>query len=150
MRKKCSQCGFVNFIADESCKKCGSDKLFKTLVSDSLLIKTLPNESRKLPIWGYPIFFILALIAEFVALLPILANLGMRHSANAAVTDWERSAQFWIFILHLPSSVVPWLFTQFGEIFSVFYLFVPFTQIIFWTFFLPFIWKKLNNCMESN
>lgn len=140
MRKKCSQCGLVNFVFDEICKKCGSDKLFKFDIPNNEAVET----PKKLPLWAYLIFLVLAVIIEFITLLPELASMGMRHSANTPLSDYERVAQFWIFLMNIPSTLIPWLLTFWGEIFSTFYIFVPFTQIIFWTFFLALIWKKLE------
>jgi hypothetical protein len=112
----------------------------------------LPGEvtrTTQFPLWGYPIVFVLAVLIEFLACLPGLANLGMRHSASAAVSDWELRAQFWLFVLHLPTAAVPWVLSKVSQVFSTFYIFVPFTQIIFWTIILRVIWQRLARLREA-
>lgn len=150
-RKKCSQCGLVNFIADESCKRCGSDKLFKTLVSDNPVNGNLLNDSidpaikRKLiSIGSYFLYFFLAVIVEFFALLPVLANIGFRHSARAPLTDFERKSQFWAFVLNIPSSIIYWILEEINEAFGILFLFIPITQVIFWIVCFVLLWKKVK------
>ncbi len=149
MRKKCSSCGLICFDSDEICKRCGSKQLFNNKLSEVEAVELSPKSSKKLPFWSYIIFFVIAVIIEFVSLLPGLANMGMRHSANAPLSDSERTAQLWFFILNLPFALLPWLLTQISQIFDIFYLFVPFAQIIFWTIFLAYLWKRLKTFMES-
>jgi hypothetical protein len=149
MRKKCPQCGLICFPANEVCQRCGSQTLIESVAGDDKPLEREVIEEKTVPFWAYLIFFVLAVLIEFLALMPALANLGMRHSANAAVSDSERRAQFWIFILHLPSALLPWMCSQISEVFSIFYLLVPFAQIIFWTWFLAFLWKRLAGFMKS-
>ena len=144
MRKKCSQCGMICFASDEICGRCGAKTLFEIQLPSDTTSENIEIGQNKISWWGYLIFFVLAVIIEFFALLPILANIGWRHSANAPMSDFERKSQFWAFVLHLPTVIVPWTLNQLIDIFSPFYLFIPFTQIIFWTFCLAFIWKRLE------
>lgn len=149
MRKKCSNCGLICFASDEICRRCESKKLFKINDNDDSTQNRLESNQNRIPWWGYIIFFFIAVVIEFFALLPVLANIGWRHASGAPLSDYERSSQFWAFVLNLPTVLIPWILNQLIEIFTPFYLFVPFTQIIFWTFFLAFLWKKLKIFMES-
>lgn len=142
MRKKFVSCGLIGFATDKICRRCGSDKIFKYPESDEL--QKNPVDSKKnLPVWSYLICFVLACIIEFIALLPVLANIGWRHSAAAPVSKTESEFQIAAFVLHLPSSFLYWLPYPFDGAFAL--LLIPFTQLIFWTLFLSFLWRKIQN-----
>lgn len=145
MRKKCASCELIGFANDEVCRRCGSDKIFKYPEPEEL--PKIPVDSKKnLPIWSYLICFVLACIIEFIALLPVLANLGMRHSAAAPVSEFEKNSQIAAFILHLPTSIFAYVFWGYGGEFI--FINAPFIQIIFWTLIFAKLWRKINNKLK--
>src|SRR5690348_15614338 len=121
MRKKCAACGLICFATDEVCGRCGSKEFHQPQITSDTDSEKVELRQIKLPWWGYIVCFFLALSIEFIALLPVLANIGWRHSAAAPVSASERSAEFWAFILHLPTVLIPWLPNQIIDIFSIFY-----------------------------
>jgi hypothetical protein len=144
MRKKCAKCGLICFAFVEICGRCGSTELFEPQISNDLKPESKQTKPIKIHWWGYLICFVLGVVIEFFALFPVLANIGWRHSAAAPISDSERSSQFWAFLLHLPTVLLPWMLNQIIDIFGIFYLFIPLTQIVFWTYFLAFISKRLK------
>ena len=148
MRKKCVSCGFICFITDETCKRCGSDNLapFPQQVEP-------PEGGRQysikpLSFWNYLVYFLCALVIEFVALLPILSSLGMRHTSGAPVSNFEFYSLIIIIILHLPTLLITWSLGQlFGEPMM---MLTPFMQILFWTFLFGYIARRKRTKAASN
>jgi hypothetical protein len=146
LRKKCAACGLIGFAGDESCRRCGGENLDRVPLSTAAPTENFPANSRKSPLLIYFLSFVLALVVESIALLPVLGTIGMRHSANAPVGQWEIDAARLFFILHLPSALPPYLFNSIipGNPITVLYFFVPFTQIVFWTGLFTYAARKLK------
>lgn len=144
MRKRCQNCGFINFESEVVCKKCGSGDLTLSAVTQNpVAVRQTPPKS-----WSflrYPICLALALIIEFFALFPVLANIGMRHSAAAPLSEYELRMQRYAFIFHLPTVLITYLLSGID---AVFFLLTPVTQVIFWMFFLLFVWKKIKGWLR--
>lgn len=130
-RKTCSQCGLVNFESDENCKRCGSDLILKSLAEQSVRFLEMPEKKTSN---GFLFSLIIALIIEGFLLFFLMAESGMRHSNNAPTS----TSEIIIYLFHLPTIILSWAI---GVMFAPF---VPITQIIFWTFLIQKIKKKLE------
>jgi len=73
----------------------------------------------------------LAVVIEFVALLPIFALMGTSHGSHAP-NEAELQVERLSFILHLPTVLIAWGLDKL-VLDNAFLLIVPITQIIFWT-----------------
>jgi hypothetical protein len=114
---------------------------------DKSPVAKLPDLAQRRSIAGYFIGFLLALVVEFFAAIPFLANIGQRHSSIAPETSFERISGYLAFISHLPTILPVYLFHKLfsPDWIGIFYLFVtPITQIIFWTWFLAYIFRKFR------
>lgn len=143
-RKKCNACGLITFASDEVCKRCGSDKLFKYAMPEDLPLDTEHSPKNNLPFWSYLVCFVLACVFECVALFPVLANIGWRHSSRAPKSEFEINSEFAAFMLHLPTSILIWLLKDFFIVIPLIFS-APIIQIIFWTFILTKFWRWMNN-----
>jgi hypothetical protein len=144
MRKKCVSCGLIAFAADEVCRRCGSDKLFKYSEPDKLP-ETAAVSKKNLSALDYFICLIFSCVFEFAAIFPILANLGWSHTSGGRPESsiLEKIYVLVIIITHIPSLIVGGLLSLFiGE--SGFFL-TPIIQIIFWTFLISHFWRKIQN-----
>lgn len=141
-RKKCNACGLIAFASDEVCKRCGSDKLFGYQMPEALPVTTNLSTEKSLPFWNYIVCFVLACVFECVAIFPVLANIGFRHSANAPVSDYERNSAVVAFILHLPTSAIAYISVHLDG--GLLFLLTPFIQIIFWTFMFSKLWRRIK------
>jgi hypothetical protein len=143
MKRKCSSCDLVCFATDNVCKRCGSDKIIDEDSEFEVMSEYL-NPDHSLPFWNYLLCFFVAIIMEIIALFPVISNIGWRHSSKAPLTDYEIKSQMTAFVLHLPTVFVPWLLSKLSEAFSVLYLLIPLTQIVFWTIIISFLLKRIK------
>ncbi len=134
MRKKCNDCNFIAFAADEICKRCNSSNLIVISNSDTSQdnLSTPKHQSSLNTLIKY---FCFALLAEIVALaltFPIFVAGGMRHSSNAPTSGFEIFFGLLAFIVHIPTIFVTYLLTYTG---FPFIEFTPITQILFWMYY---------------
>jgi hypothetical protein len=142
MRKKCISCGLICFLTDQFCKRCGSDNLLSISNTEKVLVKEFQSLKKQLSFWSYLLFFFLAVLIEFIALLPVLANIGMRHSSRAPLTEFEIKSRIVAFVAHLPTILLPYLLRDFDG--GIFILITPITQIIFWTCLFSYIARRIR------
>ena len=134
MRKQCTSCGFITFISDESCKRCGSPHLVITPGPGGSPAGDNQPVPGSLPFTSYLKCFSLAVLIEVIALasfLPALAEQMMRHSARASRTQMEIVSEGVASVLHLPTILIMWPLTVMTD--SIIVWLTPVTQIIFWT-----------------
>ena len=138
MRKKCVSCGFICFKTDEVCKRCGSNnlELFPYSVGTSNEEKQIL--SKPLSFWNYLIYFLLALVIEFVVLFPVLGGMGTSHGST--VSHSQINNVIIVYILHLPTILITWILGQLTDPFVM--VFTPITQIIFWTFLFAYLGRR--------
>lgn len=142
-RKKCNACGLIAFASDEVCKRCGSDELFESKMPEDLPVTENLSTDESLPVWNYVVCFVLACILEAVAIFPILANIGFRHTANAPVSYFDQLWVIAVIILHLPTLIFAYIFSYVNDGLAL--LLTPFIQIIFLTFIFSKLWRRMNN-----
>jgi hypothetical protein len=148
MKRKCSSCGLVCFTTDNVCKRCGSDKIIDA-ESEFAIMSEYSKSDHSLPFWSYLLCIFVAIIIEIMALFPVISNIGWRHSSRAPLSDYEIQSQISAFAFHLPTVLVPWLLSKLSEDFSVLYLLIPFTQIIFWTIIISFLLKWIKTVFQN-
>lgn len=93
-------------------------------------------------LWTYLKCFLLAVAIEVVALaslVPCLAGIGTRHTANAPPDDLELLCDKAGFILHLPTVLLTWPFRNSR---TPIIFFTPVLQIAFLTLFFALISRK--------
>jgi hypothetical protein len=132
MRKKCNSCGLIGFTSDESCRRCGSDKL--TSVPNVLPAKESETFIKPLSIWNYLLYGFLAVVIEVGASSPIWGLIGAGPGGD--LSGFKRLA----FILNLPTVIITWSLDKLSGsdgFFSM--LFTPFTQIIFWFWLFTYL-----------
>ena len=94
--------------------------------------------------------FVLAIIAEFVALLsllPGLAMIGMRHSATAPKGNIVVVSEWLGFILHLPTILLTWPFRN--SSLPIIFL-TPAGQIILFTFLFAYILGRKSDLLRQS
>ena len=137
MRKKCVSCGLICFLADESCKRCGSIQLeIISTANHSSNSNALTAKQKLSP--NYLKYFFFAIGIEFLALVlsfPAWGQIGMHHSANASSSIFEMLCGLLFLVLHFPT-----LFVNLALMLllhnEIFLFLTPITQIAFWTYFL--------------
>jgi hypothetical protein len=124
MSKKCKNCDLVCFASVEACQRCGSSDFTDTV--SAFVPKTIS-------FWKYVRCFLLALVFEFIAILPALGSLGFSNGGTGLSAV--------MFLLHLPSSAVTLLLLNLtGNPLPL--LLTPLLQIIFWTSYLIYRLRK--------
>src|SRR6478672_10060838 len=112
MRKECIDCNLICFAHDTTCKRCGSDHLVEVPLPSLQPVRRTSLFHRLPIVWCYLITVIisisLALIIEFIALLPILPLMGWCRSGPYQPTAEELSLEHLSFVLHLPTILVTW------------------------------------------
>jgi len=93
-------------------------------------------------VWIYLKGFLLAVLIEIIALaslIPGLAMIGTRHTANAPPNDIVLLSERIGFVMHLPTILLTWPFKD--STVPIIFL-TPATQILFFTLLFVFISKR--------
>ena len=138
MRKKCVSCGLICFLADESCKRCGSTQLEIISTANNSPNNIAPKFAKQNLSPNYLKYFFFAVGIEFLALVlsfPAWGQIGMHGGANASSSIFEILCGLIFLVLHFPTlyiNIALMLLTRT----EIFLFLTPITQIAFWTYFL--------------
>ena len=138
MQKKCVSCGLICFLADASCKRCGSTQLEITSTANKSPNNIAPESAKQNISPNYLKYFFFAVGIEVLALVlsfPAWGQMGMHRSANASSSIFEMLCGLLFLVLHFPTLFVnaALMLLTHNEIFL---FLTPITQIAFWTYFL--------------